>query len=124
MDSDISKIIALNNMGFSEEQIKTIMNIGVQQSGNSTTGESATAASTQQVMDKNNNIGQSETATQPTKDTGATAVKENLDNERLNSLEQAIKDLTKATHKAAIQSSSMPEPKEMTILDVMNDLCR
>lgn len=122
MDNDISKIIALNNMGFSEEQIKTIMNIGVQQSGNSTTGESATAASTQQVMDKN--IGQSETATQPTKETGATAVKENLDNERLNSLEQAIKDLTKATHKAAIQSSSMPEPKEMTILDVMNDLCR
>ena len=31
MDNDISKIIALNNMGFSEEQIKTIMNIGVQQ---------------------------------------------------------------------------------------------
>ena len=122
MDNDISKIIALNNMGFSEEQIKTIMNIGVQQSGNSTTDESATAASTQQVMDKN--IGQSETATQPTKETGATAVKESLDNERLNSLEQAIKDLTKATHKAAIQSSSMPEPKEMTILDVMNDLCR
>lgn len=122
MDNDISKIIALNNMGFSEEQIKTIMNIGVQQSGNSTTGESATAASTQQVMD--NKIGQSETATQPTKETGATAVKENLDNERLNSLEQAIKDLTKATHKAAIQSSSMPESKEMTILDVMNDLCR
>ena len=122
MDNDISKIIALNNMGFSEEQIKTIMNIGVQQSGNSTTDESATAASTQQVMD--NKIGQSETATQPTKETGATAVKESLDNERLNSLEQAIKDLTKATHKAAIQSSSMPEPKEMTILDVMNDLCR
>lgn len=122
MDNDISKIIALNNMGFSEEQIKTIMNIGVQQSGNSTTDVSATAASTQQVMD--NKIGQSETATQPTKDTGATAVKESLDNERLNSLEQAIKDLAKATHKAAIQSSSMPEPKEMTILDVMNDLCR
>ena len=118
MDNDISKIIALNNMGFSEEQIKTIMNIGVQQ----TTGDPTTAASTQQVMD--NNIGQSETATQPTKETGATAVKESLDNERLNSLEQAIKDLTKATHKAAIQSSSMPEPKEMTIIDVMNDLCR
>lgn len=122
MDNDISKIIALNNMGFSEEQIKTIMNIGVQQSGNSTTDDPTTAASTQQVMD--NKIGQSETATQPTKETGATAVKESLDNERLNSLEQAIKDLTKATHKAAIQSSSMPEPKEMTILDVMNDLCR
>ena len=105
-------------MGFSEEQIKTIMNIGVQQ----TTDEPTTAASTQQVMD--NKIGQPETATQPTKETGATAVKESLDNERLNSLEQAIKDLTKATHKAAIQSSSMPEPKEMTILDVMNDLCR
>ena len=119
MDNDISKIIALNNMGFSEEQIKTIMNIGVQQ----TTDDPTTAASTQQVMD-NKNIGQPETATQPTKDTGATAVKESLDNERLNSLEQAIKDLTKATHKAAIQSSSMPEPKEMTILDVMNDLCR
>ena len=118
MDNDISKIIALNNMGFSEEQIKTIMNIGVQQ----TTDDPSTAASTQQVMDKN--IGQSETATQPTKETEATAVKESLDNERLNSLEQAIKDLTKATHKAAIQSSSMPEPKEMTILDVMNDLCR
>ena len=122
MDNDISKIIALNNMGFSEEQIKTIMNIGVQQSGNSTTDDQTTAASTQQVMD--NKIGQSETATQPTKETGATAVKESLDNERLNSLEQAIKDLTKATHKAAIQSSSMPETKEMTILDVMNDLCR
>ena len=118
MDNDISKIIALNNMGFSEEQIKTIMNIGVQQ----TTDDPTTAASTQQVMD--NNKGQPETATQPTKETGATAVKESLDNERLNSLEQAIKDLTKATHKAAIQSSSMPEPKEMTILDVMNDLCR
>lgn len=118
MDNDISKIIALNNMGFSEEQIKTIMNIGVQQ----TTDDPTTAASTQQVMD--NKIGQLETATQPTKETGATAVKESLDNERLNSLEQAIKDLTKATHKAAIQSSSMPEPKEMTILDVMNDLCR
>lgn len=118
MDNDISKIIALNNMGFSEEQIKTIMNIGVQQ----TTDDPTTAASTQQVME--NKIGQSETATQPTKETGATAVKESLDNERLNSLEQAIKDLTKATHKAAIQSSSMPEPKEMTILDVMNDLCR
>ena len=122
MDNDISKIIALNNMGFSEEQIKTIMNIGVQQSGNSTTDDPTTAASTQQVMD--NKIGQLETATQPTKETGATVVKESLDNERLNSLEQAIKDLTKATHKAAIQSSSMPEPKEMTILDVMNDLCR
>ena len=118
MDNDISKIIALNNMGFSEEQIKTIMNIGVQQ----TTGDPTTAASTQQVMD--DKTGQLETATQPTKETGATAVKESLDNERLNSLEQAIKDLTKATHKAAIQSSSMPEPKEMTILDVMNDLCR
>ena len=118
MDNDISKIIALNNMGFSEEQIKTIMNIGVQQ----TTDDPTTTASTQQVMD--NKIGQLETATQPTKETEATAVKESLDNERLNSLEQAIKDLTKATHKAAIQSSSMPEPKEMTILDVMNDLCR
>lgn len=118
MDNDINKIIALNNMGFSEEQIKTIMNIGVQQ----TTDDPTTAASTQQVMD--NKTGQPETATQPTKETGATAVKESLDNERLNSLEQAIKDLTKATHKAAIQSSSMPEPKEMTILDVMNDLCR
>ena len=118
MDNDISKIIALNNMGFSEEQIKTIMNIGVQQ----TTDDPTTAASTQQVMD--NKTGQLETATQPIKETEATAVKESLDNERLNSLEQAIKDLTKATHKAAIQSSSMPEPKEMTILDVMNDLCR
>ena len=118
MDNDISKIIALNNMGFSEEQIKTIMNIGVQQ----TTDDPTTTASTQQVMD--NKTGQLETATQPTKETEATAVKESLDNERLNSLEQAIKDLTKATHKAAIQSSSMPEPKEMTILDVMNDLCR
>lgn len=93
---DIEKIIGLSELGFSKEEILRFI-------------DGSVAA-------KENKSEEERVATEPAPETS-------LENE-IASLRASVSELTKTNQKLAIQNSSMPEEKELDILDIMNSLVR
>lgn len=106
---EIEKVLELAKIGFTKEEIISMMGIA-------RASEDVTTAKEEENRER---VAAEPQITAPAASPEITKLKDEI-----TSLQSSIKELTKTNQKMAIQNSTIEAPKELDIFDVMTQLAR